>query len=56
MKDAQFNGTSRAAGAIYGRPNEFIARADVLNQLNAIYKSRHDDKPVVGPEREQNRP
>lgn len=29
------------AGAIYGRPNEFIGRADVLNQCTAIYKSLH---------------
>jgi len=39
-RHAQFK-SALDAGAIYGRPNEFIGRADVLNQCTAIYKSLH---------------
>lgn len=56
MKDAQFNGTSSAARAIYGRPNEFIDQADVLNQRTAIYKSRNDDEATAGPETDHKTP
>lgn len=38
VKDARSK-SALADAAIYGRPNEFIGRADVLNQCTAIYKS-----------------
>jgi len=38
VKDARSK-SALADAAIYGRPNEFIGRADVLNQCAAIYKS-----------------